>query len=197
MRQRTGAQPVVAIRRPGYRSCVWTKRGSGVSALSDLRGRSIAMEDVGSTSAHLGPAKLLLDAGVDPQRDVEVRLVGDAMQEALERGDVDAVGAGCHDYEAFMENEDRAAYPLVTEGPELPADVIVAREGLPGRDVARVRRAFERHWPGLRAAMAQGEENAKFRDAELVAVPSDADYDVVREMYRAVGVEDFTRFVGD
>jgi phosphonate transport system substrate-binding protein len=197
LRKRTGAVPVVAIERPGYSSCVYTLAGSEVASLADLKGRKVAMEDVGSTSAHLGPSLMLQDAGLDPQSDVEVVLVGDAMHQALVRGDVAAVGAGCHDYDEFVPEGERDKFPVIARGPQLPADVIVARDGLDQETIDAVRSTFEGHWPELRTAMLAGEENQKFAEAKVVALPNDSDYDVVRAMYRAIGVDDYSTFVGE
>lgn len=189
--------PVIGIRRPGYSSCIWTSSDSGVTALADLKGETVAMEDVGSTSAHLGPSQILADAGIDPESDLEVKFVGGAMQEALKRGDVAAVGAGCHDYEEFKSEGKAADFKLLEHGPQLPDDVILARAGLDEQVIDRLRTAFEEGWPELRSAMVKGEENEKFAEATLVAKPVDEDYDVVRSMYQTVGVNDFTEFVGD
>lgn len=196
LRARVGVIPVVAIERPGYSSCIYTTTDSGAARLADLRGRRIAMEDVGSTSAHLGPSLMLQEAGLDPQSDVDVVLVGDAMHEALLRGDVAAVGAGCHDYEEFVAAGDQDRFPVIARSDQLPADVIVARDGLTGATIEVVRATFEENWPALREAMLAGEENQKFAAATL-AVPGDSDYDVVRDMYRAIGVDDYSEFVGE
>lgn len=197
LRERVGVIPVVAIERPGYSSCIYTTASSGVTSLADLKGEKVAMEDVGSTSAHLGPSLMLQEAGLDPLTDLEVVLIGDAMHEALKRGDVAAVGAGCHDYEEFVAEDERDQFPLIAQGVQLPADVIVAREGLDEATIAAVRAAFENHWDELRAAMLAGEENQKFADARLIAVPADADYDMVREMFAAIGVDEYGEFVGE
>ena len=42
----------------------------------------------------------------------------------------------------------------------------------------------------------QGEENDKYVGAELVEA-RDSDYDYMREAYRAIGVDDFSEFVGE
>ncbi|MHA6630157.1 PhnD/SsuA/transferrin family substrate-binding protein [Pseudonocardia sichuanensis] len=193
--ERTNAQPVVAIARDGYRSCVYTSAGSGARSLADLRGKKIAMSDIGSTSGHLGPSQMLVDAGIDPLEEVEVLTVGDAVHQALERGDVDAVGIGCHDYEEFMAGEVRTDYPVLAEGPALPPDLLVAREGLSEETVRVVRATFQENFDALLAALLEGKDNAKFTGATLVDV-TDRDYDVVRSMYRAIGADDFSEFVG-
>lgn len=196
MKARTQATPVVAIKRQGYRVCFWTQDDSPIRTLQDLRGKKIAMSDIGSTSGHLGPSQMLAQAGLDPQEDVEIVFAGDAVQPALERGDVAAVAVGCQDYEGYLESEEeRAEFPVFERGPELPPDVIVANDDVPPEVIQQVREGFQANWPALREAMLEGEDNAKYRDAELIAVPTDDTYDPVRQMYRAIGVDDFTEFV--
>lgn len=195
--ENTDAEPVIAIERPGYHSCIYTTAESGVTDLSELLGTTIAMSDVGSTSGHLGPSQVLADAGLDPMSDLEVLTVGDTVHQALLRGDVQAVGIGCHDYEEFMAAEENpAAFPILAEGETLPPDVLVARAGLDEAVVNDVRTAFEENWDTLLPAMLEGVDNAKYADAKLVEV-TDESYDIVRSMYNAIGVDDFSEFVGD
>ncbi|MDY7100801.1 MAG: PhnD/SsuA/transferrin family substrate-binding protein [Actinomycetota bacterium] len=196
MRARTDAEPIVAIRRPDYHSCIYTTVDSGITTVDELAGTTIAMSDVGSTSGHLGPSQLLVDAGFDPQEDMEILTVGDAVHEALVRGDVDAVGIGCHDYAEFMESDDPANYTMLVEGDPLPPDVLIARDGFDEDTVELVRTTFVDHFGELLESMLEGADNAKYENAEIVEV-DDSDYDVVRSMYEAVGVDDFTEFVGD
>lgn len=194
--EKTGAQPIVAIERDGYHSCIYTTADSGITSLEQLRGTKIAMSDVGSTSGHLGPSQMLVDEGLKPGSDVEVLTVGDVVHESLKRGDVSAVGIGYHDYEEFMAEDDPNQYRIVAEGPILPPDLLMGREGLDEATVSTVRDTFTNHFDELLAAMLEGKDNAKFENAKLVTV-SDSDYDEVRSMYRAVGVNDFSEFIGD
>jgi phosphonate transport system substrate-binding protein len=193
---RTDAAPVVAIRRPDYHSCIYTKSDSAIADVDDLAGATIGMSDIGSTSGHLGPSQLLLDAGIDPQEDVDVVTVGDAVHEALVRGDVDAVGVGCHDYEEYTADAETGEFKTIVEGPPLPPDVLMVRDGVDPALSDRIVTTFEENFDELLAAMLEGKDNAKYENAELVLV-DDGDYDVVREMYRAIGVDDFTEFVGE
>ncbi|MHC9297431.1 phosphate/phosphite/phosphonate ABC transporter substrate-binding protein [Mycobacterium sp. LTG2003] len=194
--ERTGAQPIVAIERDGYHSCIYTKADSGITELGQLRGKKVAMSDVGSTSGHLGPSQMLVDAGIQPTSDLEVLTVGDAVHESLKRGDVAAVGIGYHDYEEFMGTDDPAQYRMLAEGPTLPPDLLMGREGLDEQTVTTIRDTFNEHFDTLLPAMLEGKDNAKYENAKLVSV-TDTDYDEVRSMYRAVGVDDFSEFLGD
>ncbi|UNK47830.1 PhnD/SsuA/transferrin family substrate-binding protein [Arthrobacter sulfonylureivorans] len=194
--ERTDAEPVVAIQRPGYRSCLYTTAESGIGSIDELKGAKVAMSDVGSTSGHLGPSQIFVDAGLDPMNDLDVLTVGDTVHHALKRGDVSAVGIGCHDYEEFMEAEDPANYPILEEGELLPPDLLMARSGLDDAMVQTVKDTFTNNFDELLAAMLEGKDNAKYGGAKLIEV-TDTDYDVVRSMYRAIGADDFTEFVGD
>ncbi len=195
--EKTGAQPIVAIERDGYHSAIYTRADSGITSLDQLRGKKVAMSDVGSTSGHLGPSQMLVDAGLKPGTDVEVLTVGDVVHESLKRGDVDAVGIGYHDYEEFMAEEaDPAQYRIIGEGPILPPDLLMSREGLDEQTVTTIRDTFNNHFDVLLTAMLQGKDNAKFENAKLVEV-TDKDYDEVRTMYEAVGVNDFSEFIGN
>ena len=194
--EKTGATPIVSIERPTYHSVIYTRTDSGITGLGQLRGQKIAMSDVGSTSGHLGPSRMLVDAGLNPPSDPAVLTVGDAVHEALKRGDVAAVGIGWDDYDEFMAEDEPSQYRVLAEGPPLPPDVLMAREGLDEATVTTVRDTFTNHWDALLPAMLQGKDNAKYHDATLVQV-TDQDYDEVRSMYRAIGVNDFSEFVGD
>ncbi len=110
LRERVGVEPVVAIKRADYHSCIYSRADSGITSVGDLKGKTVGMSDIGSTSGHLGPSQLLVDAGLNPRSDLKVLTVGDAVHEALKRGDIDAVGIGCHDYEEFMETDNPSNY---------------------------------------------------------------------------------------
>jgi phosphonate transport system substrate-binding protein len=196
LRERVGVEPVVAIKRDNYHSCIYSPADSGIDSVAELKGKTVGMSDIGSTSGHLGPSQLLVDAGLDPRADVKVLTVGDAVHEALKRGDIDAVGIGCHDYEEFMEADDPARYKMLKEGEELPPDIVVAREGYSPETIERIQAAFEDDFDTLLAALLEGKDYQKYDGATLV-IPDDSDYDVVRSMYQAIGVDDFTEFVGD
>lgn len=194
--ERTNAEPIIAIERPGYSSCIYTTNDSGITNLEELKGEKIAMTDVGSTSGHLGPAQILKEAGLDPQNDVEILMIGDSVHQALKRGDVAAVGVGCHDYDEFMAEEPNPDdFPVIKRGEDLPPDVLMANEALDQETRDLVKSTFEDHWDELLPAMLEGKDNGKYQDAKLVQV-DDSSYDIVRSMYSAIGVDDFSEFVG-
>ncbi len=65
--QRAGARPLLATERGGggvYHTVFFTREGSGISELPDLRGRTLALQRSASTSAYLAPAVALLGASL-------------------------------------------------------------------------------------------------------------------------------------
>lgn len=61
---------------PAYHSVISTKKGSGITSLADLAGRSFSFVDPASTSGHLIPRSLLVAAGLDPDTDMETIFAG-------------------------------------------------------------------------------------------------------------------------
>ncbi|GAB3060209.1 phosphate/phosphite/phosphonate ABC transporter substrate-binding protein [Stenotrophomonas tumulicola] len=68
--QRADARPLLLTERSGvsdYHSIFFVRRDSPVQRLQDLRGRTLALQNVASTSAYLVPAITLLEQGLAPQ----------------------------------------------------------------------------------------------------------------------------------
>lgn len=64
----SAARPLVATERDGvtsYHSVIFVRRDSAIRSLADLRGHSIAFQNVNSTSAFYAPAAALLAAGLN------------------------------------------------------------------------------------------------------------------------------------
>jgi len=195
---RTQAVPLVAITRPNYKSVIAVHADSGITSLDQLKGKKIALSDLGSTSGHLGPVKILVDAGLNPDEDMEVLLLGDTDLQAFKNRDADAWGGSFVDYERFLEAEGLKAedFPLIEEGVMLPNDVLVVSSTLAADYVDELRQQLVQNQDKLVAALVAAEANRKFEGSTIVEV-KDSDYDLVREAYRAIGITEFTEFVGD
>jgi phosphonate transport system substrate-binding protein len=72
LQSRTDAVPVVGISRPGYRGVIATRANSGIESVGDLRGEKIATFAPGGTTTHLTTCRLLQEADIDCQEDVEL-----------------------------------------------------------------------------------------------------------------------------
>lgn len=197
MRARTDAVPVIGITRPGYRSVIAVQADSELQEIQDLQGATMAMSDVGSTSGHLGPSVILQNAGVDPQSDLEVSMLGDNDLPAFARGETQAWGGAALDLDNFIQESEELSQDdvrIIAEGPPLPNDVFVARPDLPDGFTENVRTSMQENEDALVQAILAGEANEKYDGAELTNVEN-SDYDYMRDAYRAVGVDDFSEFV--
>jgi phosphonate transport system substrate-binding protein len=61
---------------PYYYSVVFTKKGSGINSVADLKGRTFNFVDPASTSGHLMPKTLLIKRGITPDEDMTTVFAG-------------------------------------------------------------------------------------------------------------------------
>ena len=198
LKELTKPEIVVAWQRPDYFAQIVTLADGPVKQVSDLKGKVISFGSVGSTSQHLGPAQALADLGLDYGRDYEPKIISrNVAVEALIRGDLSAIGMNFTHLQKVREAYPDVAFTVIARGRDLPNDILVARNGLDKDIVAKVRKAFEEDGKALLAAVLQGDDNQKYRGGFFLSSVDDADYDYVRSMYKTIGVERFTSFVGD
>ena len=198
-KKRTDAKLVVGLARNEYFGTIVTLAGSGVDGVEDLKGKKVALGDVGSTSRHLAPIQLMADLGLDPRRDVQIvhinRNVG---VEAMRRGDVAAVGINRSDMAGLQRRFPDAVFKVIARGRDLPNDMILAGPHVADDTVARLRRVFSENSDALIAAILLGpDENQKFQGMRFVPGITDRDYNYVRKMYGTIGQPQFADFVGN
>ncbi|KZE37825.1 hypothetical protein AV656_09880 [Bhargavaea cecembensis] len=181
-------QPVAALTRPGYLPLIIAHADSGIETIGDLKGKRIAMDSVGSTSAYLMPSKMLVDAGFDLDRDIESYLLGDAMYEAFLAKETDAMTITRLNYEEMIEEEGEGLFTVVAEGQELPNDLIVASPHLPESFIQHLQDTILENKEALLEQILITGENDKFADSEFVAA-EDSDYDGLRDAYEALGID--------
>jgi phosphonate transport system substrate-binding protein len=90
---------------PRYYAGIFVAESSPAQSLADLRGRRMAFGDINSTSSFLMPVSMLMDAGIDPVRDLAaVRLTGSHANSlnALVRGQVDAAALSLDSYDRAL-----------------------------------------------------------------------------------------------
>jgi phosphonate transport system substrate-binding protein len=200
-RNRTEAIPVVAFARPDYFADIIVLAESGIDSVEDLKGRKIALGDIGSTSKHLAPLQILKDNGIDPQNDVErVHTSVKLGWEALKRGDVAAFATTNDKYLSLREKEKEmppAAFKVIARGRDLPNDVLIVRPGIDAAVVEKVRQAILGNSDELVRAILKGEDNQKFKGMKFLLSVEDADYDYVRAMYLTAGYPQFSKFPGE
>ncbi|GAC1539482.1 MAG: putative selenate ABC transporter substrate-binding protein [Candidatus Velthaea sp.] len=86
--QRYGVKPLVQRLEDRRFHALYITGSPAIGTLKDVRGKTFAFGDVNSTSGHLIPAKELIEAGIDPEKDITARFSGNHTNTAI------AVSAG-------------------------------------------------------------------------------------------------------
>jgi phosphonate transport system substrate-binding protein len=188
MRARTNTVPIIAITRPDYHSIIAVSANSEIKSAAQLKGKTIAMWEVGSTSGHLGPSKILLEAGLNPQSDFKISMLGKKGLQALKKGEVDALAIGATRYKDLLKSEglSEGEFRLIATGQPLPNDLVVASSNLPTAVVETMRDRLVKNQDKLIEALLVGKLNAKYKGAKLMPA-NDSDYNMIREVYKAIG----------
>lgn len=198
-KKRTNAKLVVGFSRPEYYGSVVTLIGSGIDSVDDLKGKKVALGDVGSTSRHLSPIQVLADLGLNPQLDMQILHVNrNVAVEAMKRGDVAAVGINRTDMAGLSKKFPDVSFKVIARGRDLPNDVLLAGTHISDELVGKMKKVFSENSDALIAAMLMGpDENQKFQGMRFIANISDKDYNYVRKMYTTIGQPQFASFVGN
>lgn len=179
-------KPIVSFARPAYASIFIVPEDSEYQELADLRGARISMKDVGSTTGHIIPAYMLVEAGLDIDRDVTILNLGGTLFQALISGDVQATATGVRDWDSFTEMAGDG-YRILAQSEQMPDDLILAGPQVSAECVDFLRGAMMEHGQELIEATLAPEGRDRYQGAELVAV-DDSSYDVVRNAYAALGL---------
>jgi phosphonate transport system substrate-binding protein len=181
-----------AIERPHYGSSFFVPADSDIESLEDLEGHRVALKDTGSTSGHIFPSQMLVEAGLDLDRDLEIVMAGDARIAALVNGDVDAMGGGNRDIEEIEAMDPDGEYRVIAKSDVLPGDPVIMRGSLASECKTALRETLEDNDEALWEALVATERNeGKFlnRDSSMGFDRTAKDYDVIRRAYDAAGIE--------
>lgn len=181
-----GAQPIVSLARPHYASIFIVPEDSEYQHLEDLKGARISMKSVGSTTGHIIPAYMLVEAGLDIDRDVQIMNLGGTLFEALISGDVQAAATGVRDWDGFIERTG-GGYRILAQSPQMPDDLVVAGPHIAADCVDFIRDAMMASGEALIQATLKPEGRDRYLGAQLMSV-DDSSYDVVRKAYAALGL---------
>ncbi|MBP0005032.1 MAG: PhnD/SsuA/transferrin family substrate-binding protein [Cyanobacteria bacterium SBC] len=190
---RAKAVPIVGITRPEYYTVIAVRADSGIESVADLKGKTIDVRKEGSTASHLGAIELLMNAGLDPKVDIKTIASKDYSLNPLKTGEADAWSRTSYRYEQALEQEGASEreYPLIARGKPLPSDVLVVSDRLDSKFVEELRsRLLENQDKLTQAILSVATLAFRFQGTQLVPA-SDTDYDTIREVYRAIGQDDY------
>ncbi|MFE7980340.1 phosphate/phosphite/phosphonate ABC transporter substrate-binding protein [Streptomyces shenzhenensis] len=114
---------------PGYDSVAIVPKDSGITDVAGFKGKKVCFVDYGSTSGYLYPSATLLDAGVDPEKDITPVMAGDHSLSAQKT----AQGVEC---DAGFAQNSVVETTGVTDGLFKEGDLrIVNRTKIPGKPI--------------------------------------------------------------
>jgi len=197
----TKAAPLVGFGRPDYHCAIVVRADSGIDSMEDLKGKTVAFGDIGSTSNMLCPMQLMADYGVSPVDEIErIHTSSNIAHEALRNGDVAAIGINATSWMNGPREKDTSVpygfFKMLARSGDLPNDMIMVGSHVPAEAAEAVRGAILENKDAIVDAILTHEENEKYRGMDLVAI-EDASYDIVRSMYRNAGYPQFDAFIGD
>lgn len=181
-----GAEPVARLNTGGretYRSYILVRADDPIEALADLKGRRFAFGSALSTSSHLVPRALLIEAGLVPGKDLRCSYLEhhEEAARAVQLGEADACGVRDIVGDRFLQRGLR----LLVESDPIPNFPVVVAPGTPPevrRQLARVLIDLPREDPAIARAMTGWDREL----ADGFAPVTDAEYDKVRDLARKV-----------
>jgi len=196
-RSRTKAEPVVTWQRPDYFSYLIALENGPIKSLADLKGKKVSFHEIGSTSRHLAAGQLLADAGLTYGKDYEPVFVKvNVGFEAMQRGDLAAIGVNFTDVKKLRDKNPDVKFIELAKSSQLPDDVLIAAPTVSADTVAKVRTLFTEQGEELLKSITSTDGNKKYVGGKFLPTVKDSDYDVIRNMYRAVGITAFDNFAG-
>lgn len=146
-----------------YYSGIFARNEAGVNKLADLKGKKIALGDVNSTSSFNVPVAMMLQAGVQPQRDAGAIVMAGShanVLKALAEGLVDVGGASFDSFEKAVNAGaiDASKVKIVAKSAPIPATPLAIHPKVSPDVKAKLRNAFNNihKLPGISKEQIRG-----------------------------------------
>lgn len=191
LQARAKAIPLVALKRPHFRTSISVRGDRGIKTVADLKGKTIEINEIGSTGSHIGTVKLLLEAGLNPKTDVTFTASDENTLSKVVSGEVDALGRPEHRYKAILQQEGLSAidYPTIAIGEPIPGDVFMVNSLFEPEIVEEMRSRLLANNEQLMAAIWSVEElKIRFKDSFFEPV-NQAEYDEIGDILQAIDQE--------
>ncbi len=178
-----------------YYGAIIAHRDSGINTLQDLKGKTFAFGDPISTSGHIFARKMMLEANLNPETDLEKYIYAgshDATILAVLNRKVDAGATYSDDKEAkstswsrFLDAKDQDKIKLITVTEPIPSDTICVSKDFSPELTERLRKTIM-DFTSSPEGHALVKKLYKFDE---YASATDTDYKSVREGFAAAGID--------
>jgi phosphonate transport system substrate-binding protein len=171
--------------QPSYKSIIIAGKDSNINSLADLKGKTFAFVDPGSTSGYMVPAAAFVAANITPEKDFkQVMYSGghDATIVSVGSGKVDAGSVADRIYERGCAKglADCSKLKVVWTSQPIPNDPLLYRKALSEDMKKKIREAF---YSVKNLAFGEMGTVARFDPA------TDKDYDPVRDIAKALKLD--------
>ncbi|MCJ0702404.1 phosphate/phosphite/phosphonate ABC transporter substrate-binding protein [Frigoribacterium faeni] len=165
---------------PGYYSQAIVPKGSDITSIADMKGKKVCFVDPSSTSGYLFPSYALLEAGIDPEKDITPVFAGKHDVSVQKTGEGSECDAG------FAEDSEVAKSDAVEVIDEqmVPGAPIVESDSLPDDLKAQLEEILANvSADDMVAAGIDGADSDGFRSVFFETTPvDDAYYDEIRDI---------------
>lgn len=131
---------------PGYYSIIIARNDIDVDQVSDLRGKKIAFVDPSSTSGYIFPAVILMDNGIDIEKDIKYQFAGghDKALQLLINGDVDAIGTYENAFKKFAKEfpEIESKTKILQKSDLIPGVTLTVSSKVDNETKEKIKQAF-------------------------------------------------------
>jgi phosphonate transport system substrate-binding protein len=130
---------------PTYKGIIFVRADSGINSVKDFKGKSFAFGDRTSTSGYLYPAGMMVEAGIDPNKDVKpANITGPAGVFAVLNHQADGGATFEGGIELALKNpKDRKQIKVIATTDPIPNGMFVARGDLDPATLAELQKAFD------------------------------------------------------
>ena len=166
-----------------YQAVVIGNTAAGIKSFKDIKGKDVAYGDQASTSSHMIPKSMLVDAGLEAGKNYKEHFVGahDAVAVAVQNGKAVAGGLSKPIFESLVERGviDSAKVRVLAESKPFPQYPWAMRMDLNDGLKKKIKNVFY--------ALNDKEILKNFK-ADGLAPIDDQDYDVVRDLKTALNL---------